>query len=84
MVSSTSAIYSKNPSPGLPEPGLLYVQAWRASHSSRHRIELTSWCSTHGRLGKTTPTDLDGEMDTKPKDAKPADLDLKLTVFAAP
>jgi len=70
--------------PVLPEPGLLHVRAWRASHSSRHRIELTSWCSTFGRVSKTRPTDLDGEMDTKPKDAKPADLDLELAVFAAP
>ena len=70
--------------PVLPQPGLLHVRAWRASHSSRHRIELTSWCSTLGRVGKTRPTDLDGEMDTKPKDAKPADLDLELAVFAAP
>jgi len=35
-------------------------------------------------VGKMRPTDLDGEMNTKPKDAKPADLDLELAVFAAP
>ena len=74
----------KTQAPVLPEPGLLHVRALRASHSSRHRIELTSWCNVLGRVGKTTPTDLDGEMDTKPKDAKPADLDLELAVFAAP
>ena len=49
------------------EPGLLHLRAWRGSHSSRHRIELTSGCSTLGRVGKTRPTDLDEEMDTKPK-----------------
>jgi hypothetical protein len=27
---------------------------------------------------------LEGEMDTKPKDTKPEDLDLELAVFAAP
>jgi hypothetical protein len=27
--------------PILPEPDFLHVRAWRASHSSRHRIELT-------------------------------------------
>ena len=48
--------------PVLPEPGLLHVRAWRASHSSRHRIELTSWCSILGRVGKMRLTDLDGEM----------------------
>jgi hypothetical protein len=69
--------------PVLPEPGPLYVRTWRASHSSRHRIELTS--VQHLRTcGQSRPTDLDGEMDTKPKDAKPADLDLELAVFAAP
>ena len=72
-------------SPGAPQaPGLLRVRAWRASHSSRHRIELTLWCSTLGRVGKTRPTDLDGEMDTKPRDIEPTDLDLELAVFAAP
>ena len=70
--------------PVLPEPGPLYVRAWRASHSSRHRIELTSWSSTFGRVGKTRPPELDGEMEMKPKDAKAADLDLELAVFAAP
>jgi hypothetical protein len=75
----------------LPEPGLLHVRAWRVSHSSRHRIELTSWCSTLGCVGKTRPTDLDGEqtrptdldgeMDTKPKDGKQADLDPETSGF---
>ena len=70
--------------PVLPEPGRFHVRAWRAGHSSRRRIELTSWCRTLGRVGKTRPTDWDGAMDTKPKDDKPADLDLELAVFAAP
>ena len=30
-----------------------------------------------GHVGKTRPTDWDGAMDTKPKDDKPADLDLR-------
>ena len=42
MVSSTSAIDPKPKAPVLPEPGLLYLRAWRASHSSRHCIELIS------------------------------------------
>ena len=71
--------------PVLPQPGLLHVRAWRASHSSRHRIELASHGAAPSDVwGKTRPTDLDGEMDTKPQDAKPADLDLELAVFAAP
>jgi hypothetical protein len=29
-------------------------------------------------------TALEGEMDTRPEDTKPKDLDLELAVFAAP
>ena len=52
----------------------------------------TSGCSEATRPKVATPprdaidgpSSTDGEMDTKPKDTKPEDLDLELAVFAAP
>ncbi len=45
MVSSSAVQVPSTPktqAPVLPEPGLFHLRAWRASHSSRHGIELTS------------------------------------------
>ena len=80
MVSSTSAIYSKNPSPGLPEPGLSSYPTVAAKSQQAEGIKLRYSHLTVRKMANS----LEGEMDTKPTDTKPEDLDLELAVFAAP
>jgi hypothetical protein len=82
MASSTSAIYSKNPSPGSPRVGASSYPTVAAKSQQAEGIELryshlAGWQDEANRIGGKT-------MDTKPRDTKPTDLHLELAVFAAP
>jgi hypothetical protein len=64
----------------LPESGLSSYPTVAAKSQQAEGIKLRYSHLTVRKMANS----LEGEMDTKPKDTKPEDLDLELAVFAAP
>jgi hypothetical protein len=70
----------KTQAPVLPELGLSSYPTVAAKSQQAEGIKLRYSHLTVRKMANS----LEGEMDTKPKDTKPEDLDLELAVFAAP